>query len=496
MRRFREGVIGFYTLAILGVLPLFFWNDYDDILWAKTLCFWITAAISLVLLLVPFCHWLFTDRKKGSEIRRFCHGIDILDIAVAAFGIFSILASVFSEWKVDAWTGRTGWYVGGAMLAMVCLFYFLVSRGRKSDQRYTFVLIGAAFLVMLFGILNDFWLDPLSMTERVNIYWRDTFTSTIGNVNQFAAYLSILVPFISMFFVCETQPFYKTIAAIVLFPCYLNLFLTHADGIYIGVGIGMLAVLLYSLQSPARYLSFLLNGVWFGVAGWVTTILLQLFPKIAMDDVSPILLGHHAHFIVGGASFALILLHMFVELKADEKKIARFLRVMSFILLCVLLLAFVTVVVWLIVNFNPMILNRRGTIWTIALEVYADGEWKDKLIGLGPCCLDHNAVDYAYEIVESYGAYYTLENAHNDVIEYLVTTGALGCASYVLIFGTVGVRFLKNLFHPQKASDETTFLSVALIGYAAQALLYGPHPLTTAICFLLLAIYRNTMLER
>ena len=494
MEAYRDWGIKIYTVLVLAGLPLFFWNGYEDILQAKAVFFWFAAVSGGIFFAVYFFWWLLAGKNKKASVAAFFKGFNVLDICVAAFGIIAFISALSSEYRTESIVGNEAWYVGGGMILVCVLLYFFVSRGKGNDKTYVYAIFFAAVIVMIIGILNDLWIDPLGISEDVDYFWRNTFTSTIGNVNQFGAYLSIVIPFMSLAFVCVKKMVFKVFAACVLIPCYMALFLTHADGMYAGVGIGMLFVFFFSLRESKRYLSFLINGVMFGVAGYAVVLLLQIFPDTYLEAISPVLLANNVHLFVGAVSFVLILVHMFLELKVKRATLDKILRVFSWILLIAMAAGVVFAVVYVVKFYDETMLNNRGVLWKIALNVFSDFDTKEKLIGMGPATIDHGAVDYAFWIEEyyDYGKYYHIETAHNDVLEYLVTTGICGVASYIMIFLCVFASFIRGVFGKIRWGDERTVLFVGIMGYSAQALLYGPHPVTWAVLMILLSLFRRT----
>nr|WP_304974679.1 hypothetical protein [uncultured Acetatifactor sp.] len=82
--------------------------------------------------------------------------------------------------------------------------------------------------------------------------------------------------------------------------------------------------------------------------------------------------------------------------------------------------------------------SGRGFLWRIALEGFAQGDMKDKLLGAGPDCygvavfgrLGTGSDVWKGEHWE--GAVFT--NAHNEVLSQLCNVGILGTVSYLAIF--------------------------------------------------------------
>ena len=127
-------------------------------------------------------------------------------------------------------------------------------------------------------------------------------------------------------------------------------------------------------------------------------------------------------------------------------------------------------------------------MWEIVCHAIQRGDLREKLIGLGPGNFDQFSKKYMHLIVKYYGRQYTLRNAHNDIFEYLATTGILGAAAYTAIYITVIIRYV-ILAVRRQAGDLTTIAFAGLLGYMSQAMMNGPYPLMTAMFYGLLAFF-------
>nr|MCR5100026.1 hypothetical protein [Butyrivibrio sp.] len=447
----RLNIARIYFLLILLAAPLYIENGFNNILRAKTYFVWVSIIVSSVLVIIFFLKWIY-DRVKASNLKlelketatSFIKSVNIMDVFVFIFGIICIVSSALSDYPEEAFSGSMAWYVGGRLLFMLCVMYFVMSRFMSSDfVSFIGMMIGGTF-AMILAVLNDLWIDPLHiLTEDEN--WRDHFTSTIGNIDQFSGYLSIIIPIMVMMFVISENGFKKTAAAIVLFFSYLNMFLTHADSVYIGVGIGYLFIIAFCLRKPGRYQGLLINGILFGVAGFAARVIILYRPEIRLDDISPILLAHSVHLIVGGACFVLLLLHMFLELHFSKEQLEKILQKVFWVYIVVAVIGVIAVIVISVMNYDMQFLNRRGLLWYIAAYSFTDADLKQQIIGIGPGCVDTISEMFYFEIEEAYGAFYFLENLHNDVLEYLITTGVIGAISYLGIYIYIIVDFIKTI---------------------------------------------------
>lgn len=496
----RRTATRIYFLLILAIAPLYMTNGFRRILRDKATIVWFSIAVALILFVVlalkelstkvkekSVKEVLFGSTKKGNACQK------VIDILILVFGIVSFVSSLYSEYRYEAFSGAGAWYVGGALLSALTIMYFMTSERQEDDIVPFFGMMLGGTVTMIIALLNDLWIDPLGALASVDINWRNHYTSTIGNSNQFCGYLSIVIPIMVIIFVSSENGFKKTAAAIVLFFGYLNMFLTHADSIYIGVGIGYLFIIAFCLRKPGRYLGLLINGILFGVAGFAAKVIILYRPEIKLDTVSPVLLAHNVHMVVGGLCFALLLLHMALELKLKKEVIDKLMGYAFWIYIVLAIVMIIGVIVYSIRNFDMNFLNRRGLLWYIAVSTFFDNEFMQQLIGIGPGCIDEISRDFYFEIVEAYGDFYFLENAHNDVVEYLLTTGIIGAISYLGIYLCIIFDFIKRVITKAQMKGVGLYAMIGLIGYIAQSLMNGPHPLTTAMFFVLLAIYRSTL---
>ncbi|WP_026657559.1 O-antigen ligase family protein [Butyrivibrio sp. AC2005] len=490
-----------YFLLILAIAPLYMTKGFRRILTDKATIVWISIVVGMALFFLLAVkelviavkgHSIKEVIKKDREKKNIKKPIDLL---VLLFGGVCLVSSLYSEYTYEALTGAGAWYVGGAMLASLAIMYFITSEKREDDIVPFFGMMLGGTITMIIALLNDLWIDPLGALATVDVNWKNHYTSTIGNSNQFCGYLSIVIPIMVIIFITSENGFKKTAAAIVLFFGYLNMFLTHADSIYIGVGIGYIFIIAFCLKKTDRWMGLLINGVLFGVAGFAAKVIILYRPEIKLDTVSPVLLAHNVHLIVGGLCFVLLLLQMALELKFKKEDIEKLMGYMFWLYLILVIVLAICVIVYAVKNYDMNFLNRRGLLWYIAASTFWDNELMQQLIGIGPGCIDEISRDYYFEIVEAYGDFYFLENAHNDVLEYLLTTGIIGALSYLGIYLCVIVDFVKNVIKNTEVRGVRLYAMIGIIGYIAQSIMNGPHPLTTAMFFVLLAIYRSTLDE-
>lgn len=142
------------------------------------------------------------------------------------------------------------------------------------------------------------------------------------------------------------------------------------------------------------------------------------------------------------------------------------------------------VVYYLIYNYDLEIFNYRGSIWYFAFKGFLDGDTWQKLVGVGPALLDtvtQAQIAKADFFVEWNYIYNT---AHNDLLEYLVTTGVIGAVLKLIMYVWPFIMYAKGT---DKKQEKAAILA-ALVGFIGQGLLTGPYILTNVIYIVFLGV--------
>ena len=429
----RNNIARFFYILVLLVAPIYIINGSKDIIRAKTQIVWFGIGITWALALLIFGINTYALIKKKSVLSRIkeetltiISSVNLTDIFVLGFGLVSIISTLISEYREEMLTGSAAWNASGCLIFVLSLTYFLCSRCSKDEYLPIYAMFVSGFFVMVLGVFNELFLDPLGVNENMDI----SFISTIGNVDQFNGYLCIIIMPLVMLFVSSTNGFKRTVTAIVLFFCHINLFLSDNYSIYICVSFGYIFVIGYCLKRTSRYTGLLINGMMFGIAGYVTQVLLLYRHEKYLDDFSPILLKYNVHLIIGGICFVLLLIQLWLELKISERRLNRMLQKVFRDYWIFALIGILGVVIYFICHFDMNSLNRKDFFFNI-------------------CFL---------------GMYVLLTK---DCVSRIISREDFSKASSIALMG--------------------------LIGYIGQSVINGPHPLMTAMYFALLAIYRNGM---
>ena len=144
--------------------------------------------------------------------------------------------------------------------------------------------------------------------------------------------------------------------------------------------------------------------------------------------------------------------------------------------------------------------NFRGYVWRRLARVYSDLPFVNKLFGYGnESVMDIMTSGFYDEMMAKVGVVY--DNAHNEYLQYLVTTGILGAVTYIGLIVSAFVSMIKCAFGgTDRNLCECIAVALGIAGYATQAFFNLNQSLTTPYIFLLTAmaagIYRNRKMQR
>lgn len=480
-----------YIALMLTFLPLYYSDNYYNILNDKRDVYVVFSLVFLaVLVLLGIIRFLAALIKRDisvkESIKNEIHSICLLDIVVLLLAIAAFVSTCLSADAEVSFTGEAAWDVGSGVIILTTFVYFTVSRGFSGRADIWVYIYAGTFAVLLIGVIDRLGYDFLVMHDEIPLQY-EIFISTIGNVNFWSGYLSLLVPAFALAPVFMKSRLNRMFSYLLVLVAYFSCFITLANTTYIGIGCGMLYVVYFSIKDRKRWKNLAVNMILFTIAGSAAHILWEksVTPRaIDTDTISLVLLQYRLYFVPGIIGVAILL---YAALAKGEKK--TFCWIASLAWLELLVIGACALIAYVLCNFSMELFNYRGSIWYFAWHGYLDGSIKDKLIGAGTGLLDNVTlaqIDKAtFEVVWDY--YYN--TAHNDLLEYLVTTGAVGAVlrlvSYVLPF----TMMLKTK-EGQEYTAERAAVLAGLTGYIGQGLVTGPYVLNYVLYMLLLGMYR------
>lgn len=194
-----------YIVLIGAGLPLFVRDKYFDILVAKYYYYCI-CTIVMILLLISFS--LFTRSKRDGllyrlSFKKFFIRFTWVDYSILTFYVICVLSTLTSDYVYESFWGNEGRFTGLFLITLYVISYFCISRFWKFESKYVNIILCSGILVCIFGITDYFNMDIFRFKAPMLETQRNIFTSTIGNINTYTAYVGIIVGISAVLFINE-----------------------------------------------------------------------------------------------------------------------------------------------------------------------------------------------------------------------------------------------------------------------------------------------------
>jgi hypothetical protein len=332
--------------------------------------------------------------------------------------------------------------------------------------------------------------DPLGLHAKLIESELFEYISTIGNVNSYAGYLSLLIPVFMVLFLHTTSKAGFAAESALLILGFANMFMSNSDGTYLGVGISFLFLIYYVLRRQTLYLRFLLAAIYFGIAGGIVRLIECKWTRdvVPFSGISAMILHYNlwAYLLAGGA-----VLYVFFALWQKKHTFSeRTTKRIGIVYAVVVCVAAAAAVGYTAMHFSGSWGTKRGYIWMFAVSIFGDGNLVQKIVGIGPDCFGIPTMErFGDFISEKWGE--RVANAHNEYLQYLVTMGLAGLAAYAGIY----LSALKEYWKKEAWSVSRMAALAGILGYMGQAAVNNPQALNMATLFVLLAIFRQEKIK-
>ncbi|MCI8658753.1 MAG: O-antigen ligase family protein [Lachnospiraceae bacterium] len=508
-----NGIISVCVLILVVVFPLIYDKAYMNIMDVKYICYYVSVLGMLGLLLIAGIGMMAVDcvKYRCAYVRRLMSGLLpknwkktflLSDIAVVLFGLAVALSTFHSEYFYEAFWGNEGRYSGMFLTMLYVLSYLVISRFWKPKSWFMDLFLVTGMIMCIIGITDYFRMDilnfrgPLTDPEE-----SDIFTSTVGNINSYTAYVGMIMGFAAtMFITAKTNR--KTIwYYFCMSVSFIAIIMGCSDNAYLAIGalFGLFPFVVFrDRECVKRYLIML--------ASFFTIILCidkisRIYENqvIGLDSLFRVITG------LGILPFLVILLWVLVLVFLRYDKKCRqagtdngylFVRIWG-AFSAIVILAVLAVLFDANLGGHPerydaarnyLIFSKewgtnRGYIWGAALKIYGEFPLITKILGYGPDTFGILTMDQIpHEMVLATGQFY--DSVHNEYIQYLVTIGIAGLFTYMAFL----VLSLWNMKKNMNKNPIITGAFGAVLCYAFQAIININLPIVAPMMWLLLSI--------
>lgn len=494
-------VMTIYVAAVLAGMILVYHDYYYDILETKAAYYYICTLAMLALT----GGWLFLTAHPVEALRnnRGKKLFDILspaDLAVLIWGTVIILSTVCSPVRRYALTGEKGRYTGGMLLILYAAAYFCITRYYRAKEWHMAVFLAAGMLMCLFGITDFFEMDLLHFKAEIKETQRHMFTSTIGNINTYTSCAAMVMAFAGMMFATAGSVKKAVCYGICTMTAFTALIMGESDNAYLSLAMffGILPLWLFaSRRGVRRYL--MLAAFFFTAVGAVHMIQKAMGSPRVIEGLFQVIAGSRLLPFAAAALWCGAGLCSFRDYreKRENEALPRYVRTGWAILLILAVAG--TVFVLCDVNilgngdryggikgyllFNDDWGTHRGYVWRIAVEDYNKFHPLQKLLGFGPDTFGIvTRINNYPEMADRYQEIF--DSAHNEYLQYLVTTGPLGLMSYAAVHIAAAAEVVRK----KKGDCLAAAALLAVLCYDLQAAVNINQPIAAPIMWTLLAV--------
>lgn len=490
-----------FLLYMAAVYPVIIHDKYFDITMTKYKAFVAGAGVYIVLMVFAVLadtlsglHNTF-DEKKDSLWKRY--DISIPDIFMGLFTLANVIAFFIAEDKSAAYSGADGRNCGLHFVLLAAVLYVCMGRRYSPAGWELTVFMAVSALTEVVAVLQYAGIDFLGLREGLSDSISDIYISTFGNIDIYGSFLCVAVPVAMGVYVCDKRPAARIVAGVSLVTGAAAMIITNADLTYAGTGAALiLAVMVSFYRGWVKELA--------GAMLWLSLgfVLMSTFLSVSgtgFDGLTGVgKFSSHTAGIFGVfiAVLALWLVCTFViperiEAVRGKRALAAAVSVSVLAVLAAFAAFRATGYMDAYLTFGDSWGNYRGYVWTRLMEIYRDFPPYKWLFGNGNESVLALMKGYCYdEMVSVTGHVY--DNAHNEYLQYLVTTGLLGAVSYTgLVAGSVGRSLGRCRVSGSEDDGRVTMcfaLALGMTGYAVQAVFNLNQSLTTPYMFIMLAL--------
>ena len=493
---FSARITDIYIYIMLFLFPLFTGlHGYAEVTLSKYIFF---VSITVLWLVVLFISAIKDKIKLG--VRK----LTIAGIFLLLYLCFCGISAILSSFNSAVLLGE-GRFDGLVTTFLSVSIFFGISLFARPKKAYIYAAALAVSLNCIFALLQLLGYNPLFLFPGdYNFYdagveFSSTFLGTIGNADLFSAYLCLMLPLVSVYYIIAEKRVLALLPSVLL--CAFCLFKSGVSG-------GVLAIAATAIIASPFIIS---NGNRLRRALEITLVILicSFFVfAVNISEAAKVVTLNFFFSKISAALLILIAIAAFLRLVLQKCEFAKKTLRLFFAALSTALVVSGLLIAYSWKGFAGSVYelsqlmhgnikdsfgSSRILIWRKTLELVPE----HLLLGGGPGALALRLDIRFSRVVEETGKALSssVDNAHNEYLGILVNTGLLSLTSYM-------AAQCVSLFKAIKAANKSEFcacLACALLCYWVQAFfglgLFLVSPIMWLIWGLLISSFRCEKIE-
>lgn len=510
----NHALVTIYTILMFTLFPLFLTDFYQR---ARRDKFWLfvilTGIVGVAVGLILLGQALSKNSSNSKNlIYKDPFTLNLTDIGILAFLGFNIISAIgaiiVAEDPGQAFEklllGSYGRNMGLLMILAMAVCYFVVSRFFYYSKYVIYFMFIGMTIMSFVAIVNFYHIDILGIFAQYksNQNVQINFTSTIGNKNYLSAMITVALPFSVGLAVATKDKILRIIAYVSTGLQFMALLVATSDGGFLGC-FAAFAVMLVILSRDRIKLS----RFFFCLAIMMASAKLLWLFDLAMKQNNKGYTSFSELFVYNHFVFALIpvfiaLAVFFGMSKAEKLEKHTFVVTVSLVSLGILAVAIMFIYYSVIdtestlgsftrfFRFNERWGTHRGYFWIKSFELMKDFNFWQIMFGTGPDTFYNAFAVFFDELAERFGDSST-NAAHNVYINYLITVGFAGLASYLLFIGSSIYNGVKN----SKVNPLALMCIGVIVAYATQDIVNIANPVNTPWLVMFIALCESVRVK-
>lgn len=463
-----------YVYIMFLIYPLFFHNFYFDIATCKYIFFMVLTGILIVISM----YYLPVNSLDDIKQIKFNN----IDYLVFGIMIINVVSVIFSDTPTYGIAGADGRFVGLSTVMCLGVVYFIISRTFKvTDTFYRVNAIGS-FFVSTLGILNAMSIDLLGFYNGLEHFQTLFYISTLGHVDVYTSYFAITIPILFICYLNSNKTAEKTLYLVSLVQNIAAVVGGQCDSGYIVLFASFLLAVIFE-KKGVKLSIYLIPIV-------LSSILIKVIMYVNGQVDEPRTISTITKIVYSDKILVALIIIFGISIFINKIDIHKYRKVFVGILIG-LPIIYLTVLITFstaarnvelgkfssLLRFSDEYGSYRGYIWRVLVNDFKSMPLGRKLVGIGTDSLrPYLEAKYGQKMYAVTDAYY--DNAHNELLQYLITTGIIGLLIYIGYIATS----IKKAF-----ANKQFILLAVVICYIMQSVVNINQVITTPLFFILLS---------